>query len=226
MGRERRFGSGPAPDLEPRLVLARDDLRVVSERAGELWEHVDATRPADPLLVKPGRTAPSDSPALWLGPGPVREVYMEVVAEVAKADDLLGRNTDVPAHVARLTSDARPLTGERAPLHGLEEFRAWCKVLDGMLSWCQSQDFRAPEASAVLEACEHVGAARRHIDEFWHRVRQRMCEQPNCNPGGRPRPLVASDGKTCRACRKRKEREAKAAEQRRREELAQRRKAS
>ncbi len=193
-------------DLAVELERARADLAEVVRRAPELWEHLYAQDATAADLVKPAQTAAVHSPALFLGPGPVQKVYLDVTAEIARAHGVLGRGTDVPAFWTRAALDARPLTGQRAPTTALEEFVPWCRVLDGMLQWCQGEHkygrLAPPEQSAVLEACAHVGSAKGHVEDLWPPARpepEPMCVTCEQKPREREGDSLRRE---CSACRK------------------------
>lgn len=190
-----------ADDLASIVQRARDDLADVTWMIGELWRHL-----YDPdWEPEHGRhTGQHRWRPLWTERGPVQQVYLDVVAELARAHWVLGQGTSVPVHWTR-----RPDTSDRAPTVPHSEALAWTRVLDGMLAWCAEH---AAPVEAVQEAAAHVASARGAARELWpEREQPSRCARAGCEgEDGRPRPLGARDGKVCSACRQRDRRARKA----------------
>lgn len=178
----------------------RADLAYVRSRLVELYELVDAPE----WQPESGRSAPgkhSRPPVAPFEHLPARRVYLDVVAELAQAHQLLGKHTDVPVHWM-----LRPDTSERAPIVPHSEADDWCIILGGMLDWLENEVLDEQAEQAVEKACEHIGAARSRIVKLWppHRVRP---ERPKClhcadRPAEKQRPGVEAWRKWCSLCRR------------------------
>jgi hypothetical protein len=198
-------------DLDRVIQAARDDLEDVRVRLGDLYEHL-YDPDWQPEAGRRSRSVCGSAP--WTGPHSIQAAYTATLAELVRAQWALARGTDVPEHLSHRQPE-QFASLDRAPTLSRSEAAWWRDVLDGMLRWCQGtlaaseplHDRPERAEEAVWEACAHIGAARRHIDELWPASRPRR--DPRCETCARRVEYVSAAGE-CEACRKYRDRNGRA----------------
>lgn len=121
----------------------------------------------------------------WTGPGKAECVYTAATKELQRANDCLGRIADVPAHWA---SDALVRPGPRSQPMPLQQVLYGVDLLEAAMSHVPDNP-PPPDASALLEAADHVGAALKALDKAQERLREdeqrdlasRRCAVSDCH---------------------------------------------
>ncbi len=165
-------------------------------RITELWDHLYAPDGAIPEQARKEKRKRSHSPELWSGPKQVQATYLDVVAELARAHWVLGKDTDVPVHWTR-----RPDTSEQAATVPHSEALAWTRVLDGMLLWLLEEDMDSQACEAVTTACAHITSARARVEGLWPHEHTPIPDPPkvclHCKDN-----TAEKDRKWCSRCRR------------------------